>query len=190
MLTFLPVFLVFFSRYAFWFVPIVGWALIAMNYRRFHRLNGRWIFWPRVPHLDHQADIATHGLWGRFAAALGRHPRRSWIVTGLLLLGCVAAVSGLRTDGLTITDSFTSKPDAITGQQAFDRSFPQIDSRRIEIKLKQTGQISFGDRLWIELRDAIRKHRRSSERYRLQRGTPGSGGRDHVVLARARRHRR
>src|SRR5207244_2922264 len=51
--------------------------------------------------------------------------RRSWIVTGLLLLGCVAAVSGLRTDGLTITDSFTSKPDAITGQQAFDRSFGQ-----------------------------------------------------------------
>jgi len=25
-------------------------------------LCGRWVFWPRVPHVDHAADIATHGM--------------------------------------------------------------------------------------------------------------------------------
>jgi RND superfamily putative drug exporter len=84
---------------------------------------GRWVFWPRVPHLDHQADIATHGLWGRFAGAIGRHARRSWIATAVALAICVIAISGLRTGGLTTTQSFTQKPEAIAGQKIFDKNF-------------------------------------------------------------------
>jgi RND superfamily putative drug exporter len=88
-------------------------------------LVGRWIFWPRVPRVDHAADIATHGVWGRFAAALGRRARTSWIVTVVVLLACVTAMTGLRTGGLSVTDSFTSTPDAVAGQKLFDASFPQ-----------------------------------------------------------------
>jgi RND superfamily putative drug exporter len=88
-------------------------------------LFGRWVFWPRVPHVDHQADIATHGAWGRFAGAIGRHPRRSWIGGTVVLLACVAAIGGLKTGGLTVTDSFTTNPDALQGQRIFDRSFEQ-----------------------------------------------------------------
>jgi RND superfamily putative drug exporter len=84
---------------------------------------GRWVFWPRVPHLDHQADIATHGLWGRFSTALGRHSRRSWIASAVVLGICVIAISGLRTGGLTTTESFTKKPEALAGQKIFDRTF-------------------------------------------------------------------
>jgi len=125
MLTFLPAFILVIGRYGLWFVPIVGWILIAVRYRRYHRLNERWIFWPRVPKPDHKADIATHGMWGRFAAALGRHPRRSWIASTAALLVCVLGVLSLRTAGLTITASFTSNPDAIVGQKLFDASFDQ-----------------------------------------------------------------
>jgi putative drug exporter of the RND superfamily len=85
----------------------------------------RGIFWPRKPRVDHQADIATHGVWGRFAAALGRHARMSWMVTSVALLICVVGLSTLKTGGLGITDSFTNKPDAVQGQQIFDKSFPQ-----------------------------------------------------------------
>ncbi|HEV7207389.1 MAG TPA: MMPL family transporter [Mycobacteriales bacterium] len=88
-------------------------------------LFGRWIFWPRVPHVDHQADIATHGPWGRFAAALGRHARRSWIAATIVLLACVALVGGLKTGGLAVTDSFTNQPDAVVGQKIFDANFVQ-----------------------------------------------------------------
>jgi RND superfamily putative drug exporter len=86
-------------------------------------LFGRWVFWPRVPHLDHQADIATHGLWGKFSAALGRNARRSWIATAVVLGICVIAITGLRTGGLTNTEAFTKKPEALAGQKIFDQSF-------------------------------------------------------------------
>jgi RND superfamily putative drug exporter len=88
-------------------------------------LAGRWVFWPRIPRVDQQADIATHGVWGRFAAALGRRSRASWIATAVVLLACVAAISGLRTDGLSTTDSFTNDPDAVLGQRIFDAHFDQ-----------------------------------------------------------------
>ncbi len=86
---------------------------------------GRWIFWPRTPHVDHAVDIATHGLWGRVASAVGRHPRRFWGVTAVVLLACVALLPGLRTSGLAITDSFTNTPDALTGQRIYDAKFDQ-----------------------------------------------------------------
>jgi RND superfamily putative drug exporter len=86
-------------------------------------LFGRWVFWPRVPHVDNQSDIATHGAWGRFAAALSRHPRRGWVATGVFLLICASGVAGLKTGGLTVTQSFTNKPDAVHGQALFDAAF-------------------------------------------------------------------
>ena len=87
-------------------------------------LVGRWIFWPRKPRLDHKADIATHGRWGRFAQGIGRHARRYWITATVVLLGCAALLTGLKADGLTITNSFTNNPEAVVGQKLFDASFP------------------------------------------------------------------
>jgi RND superfamily putative drug exporter len=88
-------------------------------------LVGRWIFWPRVPRVDHAADIATHGLWGRIAVALGRNARRSWVATSIVLVLLGLGLTQLRSGGLGISDSFTNKPDAVVGQGYFDASFPQ-----------------------------------------------------------------
>src|SRR6476661_1121625 len=98
MLTFLPVFLVLF---------------------------GRWVFWPRVPHVDRASGLATHGLWGTFATWLGRHARVAWIAATVVLLACAAALPTLRIDGLSISDSFTNSPDAVQGQRIFDAKFAQ-----------------------------------------------------------------
>ena len=86
---------------------------------------GRWIFWPRTPHVDHAVDIATHGVWGRIAAGIGRHPRRIWAITAVLLFGAVALIPGLRTNGLPITEGFTNRPDALVGQKIYDAKFDQ-----------------------------------------------------------------
>ena len=86
---------------------------------------GRWIFWPRRPHVDHAVDIATHGLWGRVANSVGTHPRRYWAITVVVLLGAVALVPGLRTQGMRTTDAFTNTPDALVGQRIFDSTFDQ-----------------------------------------------------------------
>jgi RND superfamily putative drug exporter len=86
-------------------------------------VSGRWIFWPKRPQLDHQTDIATHGLWGRIAAWVGTKHRPAWVVTAVVLIACVIAITGLKTQGLSTIDGFTTKPDAITGQHIYDDNF-------------------------------------------------------------------
>jgi len=89
-------------------------------------LVGRWIFWPRIPHPDHRvaaAGLPGRGAWGRFAAALGRHARRSWILATVVLLACVAAIGGLRTSGLSTVDSLTNNPDAVVGERIYEAKF-------------------------------------------------------------------
>ncbi len=89
-------------------------------------LAGRWIFWPRRPALDHHTEIEdTHGAWTRFARGLARHPRRNWVATTLVLLGCVLALTTLKTQGLSTVDGFTTKPDAVTGTKLFAANFSQ-----------------------------------------------------------------
>jgi putative drug exporter of the RND superfamily len=91
----------------------------------FLTLCGRWVFWPRVPHVDKASGLATHGLWGRFATRLGRRSRPAWIGATVVLLACAALLPTLKVDGLSITDSFTNSPDAVVGQRIFDAKFPQ-----------------------------------------------------------------
>jgi putative drug exporter of the RND superfamily len=86
-------------------------------------LAGRWIFWPRVPHVDHAADLATHGVWGRFATWIGRRARISWAVTTAVLIVCVFGLLQLHDSGLSTVDGFTNKPDAVQGQKIFDAKF-------------------------------------------------------------------
>jgi RND superfamily putative drug exporter len=86
-------------------------------------LVGRWVFWPRIPRFDHRADIATHGAWSRFAGVVERRSRTGWIATAVLLLICVAFLPTLKTSGLSTMDTFTTTPDAITGQKLYDANF-------------------------------------------------------------------
>jgi putative drug exporter of the RND superfamily len=124
MLTVLPGMLLLFGRYVHWLWP-VGWFLLIKDFRRYHQLDGRWLFWPKRPRVDHQTDIATHGRWGRIARGVANRHRPLWIGTGLVLIACVAAIIGLRTGGLSTIQGFTNKPDAVTGQHIYDKAFPQ-----------------------------------------------------------------
>jgi RND superfamily putative drug exporter len=83
---------------------------------------GRWIFWPKRPRLDHQTDIATHGMWGKIANGVARNHRRLWVGTGIALVACVIAITGLKTGGLSTIDGFTTKPDAVVGQHIYDNA--------------------------------------------------------------------
>jgi RND superfamily putative drug exporter len=90
----------------------------------FLALAGRWVFWPRIPHVDHAADLATHGWWGRIAAAVGRRDRPAWVgATALLVVLFAVGIGSLHTSGLTSAENFTNTPDAVTGQQIYDTHF-------------------------------------------------------------------
>jgi RND superfamily putative drug exporter len=122
MLTFLPCFLLT-PRFWAWVNP-VGWVLLAVNFRKWRLLQGRWVFWPRIPRDDHQTDILqVHGVWSRFGQSLSRHHRRGWVGAGVVLIACVIGVFTLKTDGLPTDKGFTNTPDAITGQRIFDAHF-------------------------------------------------------------------
>ncbi|MFZ2175841.1 MAG: MMPL family transporter [Rhodococcus sp. (in: high G+C Gram-positive bacteria)] len=85
---------------------------------------GRWVFWPRKPEVDETADLTTHGMWGKIAAAVGSRARPLWIgATVLLALLFAAGIGSLKTDGLTASESFTNRPDAVVGQELYESKF-------------------------------------------------------------------
>ncbi|MFD4294587.1 MMPL family transporter [Rhodococcus sp. NPDC058532] len=90
----------------------------------FLALAGRWVFWPQIPRVDRAADLATHGMWGRIAAAVGRRDRPAWIgATALLVILCAVGIGSLNTGGLTSSENFTNTPDAVAGQRIYDEHF-------------------------------------------------------------------
>ncbi|MFE9776717.1 MMPL family transporter [Streptomyces sp. NPDC005775] len=84
---------------------------------------GRWVFWPVIPHFG-SAEPTEHGVWARMGGRLARRPRTIWIATALVLAALSLGLTQLRASGLSNADSFTGKPDSITGQEIQDRYFP------------------------------------------------------------------
>lgn len=107
--------------------------------------TGRWVFWPRVPrlltrntqpaptsghHAAHAADpeedgpLQGTGLWVRLARMIGTHPRRVWVVTGIVLLAMCAALPTFRGSGVQQSEVFLGNPDSVVGQQDLEKHFP------------------------------------------------------------------
>ena len=54
---------------------------------------------PRVDHVHAEDAVGTRGVWGRVAGLVGRHPRRTWVVTLLALLVLGGFVPTFRAEG-------------------------------------------------------------------------------------------
>ena len=86
-------------------------------------LFGRWIFWPRVPKNDGD-DHVLEGIWAKVGNGIGRNPRRSWVISGAVLLLFAFASTTLKTDGLGTVDTFTGNPESVVGQKLLEKHFP------------------------------------------------------------------
>jgi RND superfamily putative drug exporter len=84
---------------------------------------GRWIFWPRRPLFDGD-DHVMSGPWSKVGNAIGKNPRRAWIISGSVLLLFAFASTTLKADGLGTVDSFTGKPESVVGQKLLLKHFP------------------------------------------------------------------
>lgn len=84
---------------------------------------GRWVFWPRIPRYG--VEVAEgRGLWSRVASLVGKRPRITWIVTGLVLLILAGFTGTLKSDGLTTTEAFTDQNvDSVIGQRVLEQHF-------------------------------------------------------------------
>ncbi len=119
--------------------------------------TGRRVFWPRTPHPVQAAHAAGPsilpatvdspaalpppvGMWARLATSVGRHPRRVWILTALLLALGVLGLGDTRL-GLPQAGTFRGTVQSVTGQQLLDAHFPPGASSPTQI-LTDTAQVA------------------------------------------------
>ncbi len=84
---------------------------------------GRWVFWPARPREGSPEPTAT-GVWARLGARIARAPRRTWIVTTLVLGVMAIGIVQLDATGLTNKESFRGNPDSVVGEEVLARHFP------------------------------------------------------------------
>ena len=84
---------------------------------------GRWVFWPRVPHLGDDQP-SEHGFWARVGRRISHAPRRTWVVTSLILAVLGIGIVQLDANGLTNAESFRSEQPSIAGEQVRAEHFP------------------------------------------------------------------
>ncbi len=83
-------------------------------------LFGRRIFWPLIPRVDHvhsEDSVGRRGIWGRVAGVVGRHPRRTWVITLVALLACAAFLPTFKASGTTQAELFRNPVESVTGQK-------------------------------------------------------------------------
>lgn len=94
-------------------------------------MAGRWLFWPRIPHVAlHEGGAhaiskrGKPGIWERISVAVARHPRRIWTITAAGLIIACLFLPTLKASGTSQTDVFLTDVDSIAGQQALSDHFP------------------------------------------------------------------
>jgi RND superfamily putative drug exporter len=112
-------------------VTILGWIVFGIiRIRRpewgpFSREKfppGRWAFWPKVPRED-EVDERLSGLWSKLATSVGRRPRKTWIVTALVMMIFAGFSLTLKADGITTTEAFVNETDSVIGQDELAQHF-------------------------------------------------------------------
>jgi len=101
-------------------------------------LLGRSAFWPFRPKHGTEAHRPT-GLWNRVAAAVGRKPRATWVLTTLVLLVGVAFVPQLKAEGVPQTDLFLDEVESVTGQDVVSRHFAGGTGSPVVIVVNESG---------------------------------------------------
>ncbi len=69
-------------------------------------------------------ESAAKGLWAAVARFVGRHPRRIWVVTAILLGVACCFVPTLHASGTRQTDVFLDSVDSVAGQDVLAEHFP------------------------------------------------------------------
>ncbi|MFM5904804.1 MAG: MMPL family transporter [Micrococcales bacterium] len=84
-------------------------------------LFGRWIFWPVAPKLGGK-DKTANGLWAKLGTGVSKTPRVVAAIGIALLIALASGTAGLKI-GLSSTEQFLSKPEAVVGQDVLADKF-------------------------------------------------------------------
>ncbi|WP_034713195.1 MMPL family transporter [Intrasporangium chromatireducens] len=84
---------------------------------------GRWVFWPKVPHVGEASLADARTPWRRIGEAVAARPMRV-IAATLVGLGIAAALGTGISTGLSTAEQFLDKPEAISAAERLAQSFP------------------------------------------------------------------
>ncbi len=83
---------------------------------------GRWIFWPGTPKLG-GVNKTDNGLWAKLGRGVSKRPRIV-AIAGFVVLAALAIGSFGIKIGLSSTEQFMKKPEAVVGIELLAESFP------------------------------------------------------------------
>lgn len=90
-------------------------------------LLGRFGFWPRTPHYDPDASNESyrvqHSVWKKIGDLIGRHPRRIWMGSLVVLLVACLGFTQLKAQGVSQSELILGYSEAREGQKVLDKHF-------------------------------------------------------------------
>lgn len=101
-------------------------------------LFGRWIFWPKIPHINAPANA---NLWVRVGALVSKKPLQ---VTVISLVGlALASIGALQmSTGLDPAEQFTTKPESISAAEELTQAFPEQNATPAIIATKDAEAVT------------------------------------------------
>ena len=106
-------------------VVAAGYALVVLP--AVLVLFGRWVFWPVVPRVGQTALVDQNSFWRKVGDLVAARPQR-FVVGTLVVLALMAGGLAQVRSGLSQTDQFLSKPEAIAAAERLAQSFPAGNS--------------------------------------------------------------
>jgi RND superfamily putative drug exporter len=82
---------------------------------------GTWIFWPVRPKVGAVSKVDS-GLWAKLGRGVSKRPIAVTLI-GVIILGGLAAGAGGIKIGLSSTEQFLKKPEAVVGQEYLAKAF-------------------------------------------------------------------
>lgn len=86
-------------------------------------LFGRWVFWPKVPHVGEEGQAGRRSAWRRIGDKVAARPR-SFIAGTLVVLAAMAFGLTQLQLGLSASEQFLDQPEAISAADRLAESFP------------------------------------------------------------------
>ncbi|WP_069387989.1 MMPL family transporter [Cellulosimicrobium cellulans] len=111
--------------------------------------RSRALFWPRMPRFagdhavqteveaatesDDRVSVEGHGVWSRVASFVGRHDRRVWVVTAVVLAACAAFVPSLDAEGTGDSEVFLTQVDSVDGEEVLTEHFEGVSAQPVTV---------------------------------------------------------
>lgn len=100
----------------------------------------RGVFWPRTPKYGTTGADATHGFWRSVGERVANNPRRTWVVTGVLLAICVGGLASFN-GNLSRSDTFLGNVESVEGSELLAKSFTSGDSAPTQVVVPDPGKV-------------------------------------------------